>query len=123
MSVDKNEKFANGYVTPVSEEETSEWEEITPEESASEQEELKRQEEAAIDAAKVEAEATGKELFDYQKFAELYHLDDILKPDLNGQEAADIQKQYEKYYYLGNRGIKTMADFAKLLEDADKNNV
>ena len=71
-------------------------------------------------AAKEKAQAEGKEPFDFVKFASVYPHDtgncERLKPD----EPAFVQAEYERDYYLMFPDVRTVEEFAELLDRIDE---
>ena len=72
-----------------------------------------------IDAFLEEAKKSGKEPFDYKKFAKLYLHDTGDCRQLTGEEDGDIQEEYEMRYYW-HPECKTIKEFAEFLNRIDE---
>ena len=76
--------------------------------------------ESELAAAKEQALASGKEAFDFAKFAGLYPHDTGSRERLRPDEPDWIRAEYERKYYLDFPDVRTIEEFAGLLDSIDE---
>lgn len=66
------------------------------------------------------AEAAGKEEFDFPRFTELYLHDTGSCERLRPGAPANVQNYYRRMYYADYPEVMTIAEYAQLLNDIDR---
>ena len=76
--------------------------------------------ESRLGATKEKTLAEGKDIFDFAKFAELYPHDTGSRERLHPDEPDWIRSEYERKYYLDFPDVRTIGEFAELLDSIDE---